>query len=151
MTTPKTNTKAVVQPYLTFAGRCEEAIEFYRKALGAEVEMIMRFKDSPEKCDSDKVPPGYDEKVMHSSFRIGDSVIMATDCDFEGSKGFQGFSLSYSAPDEATINRAFAALAEGGKVQMPLSKTFFSPLFGVVFDRFGISWMVLVTPPQPCN
>jgi len=147
--TTKNSNQGIVQPYLNFDGRCEEALEFYRKTLGAEIDMILRFKDSPEPCDPSMVPPGSENKVMHSSFRIGSSVIMASDCQCQGGKEkFGGFSLSYSVPDEATVDRVFAALSEGGQVQMPPGKTFFSAKFGVVADRYGISWMVLVTPPQ---
>lgn len=149
MTTAKTNTKGIVQPYLSFDGRCEEALEFYRKTLGAEIDMLLRFKDNPEPCDPAMVAPGSENKVMHASFRIGESTLMASDCRCQGGKEkFEGFSLSYSVSDEAEVERAFAALSEGGKVEMPLAKTFFSPRFGVVADRFGLSWMVLVTPPQ---
>lgn len=133
-----------LQPYLFFEGRCEEAVEFYRQALGAEVEMLMRFKDSPESPPPGSVPPGSEDKVMHMSFRIGDTTVMASDGRCAGDPGFKGFSLSLSVPDEATADRLFAALAEGGQVQMPLGKTFFSPRFGVVADRFGVSWMVIV-------
>lgn len=146
--TTKNTSKGIVQPYLSFDGRCEEALEFYRKTLGAEIDMLLRFKDSPEPCDPSKVPPGSENKIMHSSFRIGESVLMATDCGCQNTSKFQGFSLSYSVPDEATVDKVFAALSEGGQAQMPLAKTFFSPRFGVVADRFGVSWMVLVTPQQ---
>jgi len=130
-----------VQPYLNFDGRCEEALEFYRRALGAEVTMMMRFKDSPEKGG---IPPGAENKIMHSSFRIGDSTLNASDSHCKGNTNFQGISLSLMPPNEAAANRAFAALADGGQVQMPLSKTFFSPSFGMVVDRFGVSWMIYV-------
>lgn len=137
-----TSTK-FVQPYLFFGGRCEEAVEFYRKALGAEVEMLMRYKESPEPPPPGMVPPGFEDKVMHASFRIGDSTIMASDgCD--ETKGFEGFSLSLSLKTEAEVDRAFAALADGGEVRMPLGKTFWSPRFGMLVDRFGIGWMVSV-------
>ena len=134
-----------VQPYLFFDGRCEEAVEFYRSALGAEVTMLMRFKDSPEPREQDcTVPPGAGDKVMHTSFRIGDTTVLASDGRCQGRPSFQGFSLSLTAPDEA--ERLFASLADGGEVQMPLSKTFFSPRFGMVADRFGVSWMIYVAP-----
>jgi PhnB protein len=137
-----------IQPYLFFNGRCEEAIDFYKKALGAEVTMLMRFKDSPEPPPPGAVPPGHETKVMHASFRIGDSEIMASDgCSDGTAPAFQGFSLSLPARDEAEADRFFAALSEGGKVEMPLGKTFFSPRFGMVADRFGVNWMVIV--PQP--
>jgi PhnB protein len=135
-----------VQPYLFFDGRCEEAIEFYRQALGAEVTMLMRFKDSPEPPRPGMVPPGCENKVMHSSLRIGATTVMASDGRCVGQPSFQGFSLSLSAASESEAERLFAALAEGGQVQMPLARTFFSPRFGMVADRFGISWMIIVGP-----
>ena len=134
-----------VQPYLFFDGRCEEALEFYKKALGAEVEMLMRFKESPE---PEACPAGAGEKVMHSSFKIGDTTVMASDGHCTGKPAFQGFALSVNARDGAHAERLFAALSEGGQVQMPLAKTFFSPSFGMVADRFGVSWMVIVLPQQ---
>jgi PhnB protein len=133
----------IVQPYLFFNGRCEEAVEFYRTALGAEVQMTMRYRESPEPPPPGMVPDGWDEKIMHTSFKIGDSVIMASDGPSEGS-GFQGFSLSLAVPDEAAARRAFDALAKGGKVEMPLGKTFWSPCFGMLTDRFGLGWMISV-------
>ena len=129
-----------VQPYLFFDGRAEEALEFYRAKLGAEVLMLMRFKESPEPMPGN-APPG--DKVMHSSFRIGDTTVMASDGNCTGRPAFQGFSLTISAPDEASAKRFFDALADGGQVQMPLGKTFFAPAFGMVADRFGVSWMVI--------
>jgi PhnB protein len=135
-----------IQPYLNFDGRCEEAIEFYRRALGAEVETLMRFKDSPEPPGVGMVPPGAGDKVMHASFRIGDATLLASDCHCGGRPSFQGFSLSLTLPNAAEAERRFAALAEGGQVQMPLSKTFFAARFGVVADRFGVPWMIYVAP-----
>ena len=133
-----------VQPYLFFDGRCDEAIEFYRSALGAEVTGLMRFKDSPEPPQPGMVPPGAENKLMHASFRIGDTTVMASDGRCLGRPNFQGFSLSLTAPDDAEAERLFASLAEGGQVQMPLNKTFFSSRFGMVADRFGMSWMIIV-------
>jgi PhnB protein len=135
-----------VQPYLFFDGRCEEAVEFYKTKLGAKVEMLMRFKDSPEPAQPGMVPPGSENKVMHSCLRIGDTAVMASDGRCMGKPSFQGFSLSITAPNEAEAERLFAALGDGGQVQMPLTKTFFSPRFGMVADRFGVSWMVIVAP-----
>ena len=132
-----------IQPYLTFEGRCEEALEFYKKALGAEVTALVRFKDSP---DPGMCAPGAGDKVMHSAFRIGDSTVMASDGRCVGNPAFQGFALSINARNGAEAERLFAALAEGGQVQMPLGKTFFSPCFGMVADRFGVAWMVIVLP-----
>ena len=133
-----------VEPYLFFDGRCEEAIEFYKKTLGAEVLMMMRFKESPEPPPPDMLPPGSESKIMHSCIRIGDANIMASDGRCAGQASFQGFSLSLTAANEADARRKFAALAEGGQVQMPLDKTFWSPLFGMVADRFGVGWMISV-------
>ncbi|HWP12634.1 MAG TPA: VOC family protein [Ramlibacter sp.] len=135
-----------VEPYLFFNGRCEEALEFYRRALGAEVGMLMRMKDSPEPHPPGMCPPGSENNVMHTSFRIGETQLMASD-GMPGSKpDFKGFSLSIEAPDEARARQWFNALADGGQVQMPLGKTFYSPCFGMVADRFGVSWMVIVQP-----
>jgi PhnB protein len=132
-----------LQPYLFFDGRCEEALDFYRKALGAEVTMLMRFKDSPEPPKPGMVPPGSENKIMHSSFRVGNNTVMASDGRCMGQPAFQGFSLSLIVADEAEVERLFAALGEGGQIQMPLAQTFFAKRFGVVADRFGVSWMIL--------
>jgi PhnB protein len=133
-----------VQPYLFFDGRCEEALEFYRKALGAEVATLMRFKDSPEPAQPGMCPPGSENKVMHASFRIGDTTVMASDGQCTGQPSFKGFALALAASSDAQAEKLFAALADGGQVQMPLTKTFFSSRFGMVGDRFGVSWMVIV-------
>ena len=133
-----------VQPYLFFDGRCEEAIEFYRGAVGAEVTMLMRIKDSPEPQNHGTVPPGSENKVLHASLRIGNSVVSVSDGHCLGKPIFQGFGLSLTVRDEAEAGRRFAALSDGGQVQMPLAKTFFSPAFGMVADRFGVMWMVYV-------
>jgi PhnB protein len=135
-----------VQPYLFFDGRCEEAIDFYRAKLGAEVTMLMRFKDSPEPHQPGMIPPGAENKVMHANFRIGDTAVLASDGRCLGKPNFQGFALSLTAPTDADAERLFAALGEGGQVQMPLAKTFFSSRFGMVADRFGVLWMVYVAP-----
>jgi len=140
---------SVVQPYLTFGGRCEEALEYYGSAIGAQVQMVVRFRESPEPTPPGMLPPGFEDKVMHSSFRIGDSVIMASDGCASGTT-YSGFSLSLTVPTEAEADRAFTALADGGQVTMPLNRTFWSPRFGMCVDRFGISWMVMV-PAQPCE
>lgn len=136
-----------VQPYLFFDGRCEEAIEFYRRALGAEVEFLMRNKDSPEPPPPGMIPPGSENKVMHASLKIGDSIVMASDGHCAGNPRFDGFSLSFTVPTEADAERVFAALADGGKVTMPLAKTFWSPRFGMLTDRFGVGWMINVVAP----
>ena len=134
-----------VQPYLFFDGRAEEAAEFYRRALGAEVTMLMRFKESP---DPGSCAPGSEEKVMHMSLRIGKTMVLASDGHCTGKPNFQGFSLSLTVANEAEADRAFKALGDGGQVQVPLTKTFFSPRFGMVADRFGVGWMVIVQPPR---
>ena len=136
--------KTLVQPYLTFSGRCDEAIEFYKTAVGAQVEMLMRFDEAPEQPPAGMLAAGFEKKVMHSAFRIGESLVMASDgCGpAEGPKSFQGFTLSLTVADEAEAQRVFAALLEGGEVQMPLGKTFWSPCFGMVTDKFGLAWMV---------
>ena len=130
-----------VQPYLMFDGRCDEAIDFYKKAIGAEVEMLMRWKDSPDKS---MCSPGNEDKVMHSQFKVGDTTIMASDGRNTGNPDFKGFALTINAKDEAEADRLFNGLADGGQVQMPMAKTFFSPHFGMVADKFGVGWMVLV-------
>ena len=132
--------------YLFFDGRCEAAVEFYKKALGAEVLMFMRFKECPEPHPPGMVPPGAENNVMHVSLRIGDTTLMASDGCNTGGPNFQGFSLSLAVANEAEAERKFAALGEGGQVQMPLARTFWSPRFGMVKDRFGVAWMVTVAP-----
>jgi PhnB protein len=133
-----------IQPYLNFNGRCQEAIDFYKRALGAEVQMLMHFKDCPEPQQSAMISPESKDKVMHAALKIGDTTVFASDGRCTGTASFQGISLSLSAKNEAEAQRLFGGLADGGQVQMPLAKTFFSPSFGMVADRFGVSWMVLV-------
>jgi PhnB protein len=131
-----------VQPYVNFNGRCQEAIDFYKRALGAEVQMVMHFKDCPEPQPG-MVTPENKDKVMHAAFKVGDSMILASDGRCTGSPAFQGISLTLNAKNEGEANRLFGALADGGQVQMPLAKTFFSPSFGMLADRFGVNWMVV--------
>lgn len=132
-----------VQPYLFFDGRCEEALEFYRRALGAEVTALMRSKDSP---DPAMALPGGEDKIIHAMLRVGETTLLASDGRCQGRPSFEGFALSITAPSEAEAKRLFSALSDGGQVQMPLTKTFFSPSFGMVADRFGVSWMLYVVP-----
>ena len=140
---------ATITPYLFFGGRCDEAIEFYGKALGAEVEMLMRFNESPDPVPPGMLQPGFEKKVMHASLRILGIPLMASDgCGGDSSK-FDGFRLALSLANEKDAKRAFDALADGGSVQMPLAKTFWSPCYGMVTDRFGLGWMVMV--PGPAN
>lgn len=137
-----------IQPYLSFEGRCEEAIAFYRSALGAEVVMLMRFKDSP---DQSMVCAGSEDKVMHAAMRIGETTVMATDGRCSGNPTFAGISMSLTVADDAEADRAFAALADGGQVTMPLSKTFFASKFGMAADRFGVNWMVIAGAEEHPN
>ncbi len=131
----------LVQPYLNFDGRCEEALEFYKKAIGAKVGMLMRFNDAPDKS---MFTPGSENKVMHSQVQLGDSTVLMSDGRCTGKANFHGVALSISAKTEAEAETIFNGLAEGGQVQMPLGKTFFSPRFGMLADKFGVGWMVLV-------
>jgi PhnB protein len=130
-----------LQPYLFFEGRCDEAIEFYKKSLGAKVDMLMRFKEAP---DQSMISPGSADKVMHAAVHIGDSQVLMSDGHCQGSANFAGFSLAVSAATNADAERMFNALADGGQVRMPLAETFFATRFGMVADKFGIGWMILV-------
>lgn len=132
-----------IQSYLFFDGRCQEAIDFYRQALGAEVQMLMHFKDCPQPTT---IPPGSDDKVMHAALKIGDTTMLVSDGRCAGKPSFQGFALALNATDEAQARRIFDALSQGGQVQMPLASTFFAASFGMVADRFGVSWMVIQSP-----
>ncbi len=135
-----------LQPYLFFNGRCEEAIAFYRRALGAEVVLLMRHKESPEPPPPGTLPPDSGDKIMHANLRIGGTTVLVSDGRCQGRPKFEGFALSLTVPTAADAERRFAALAEGGRIEMPLTKTFFSRRFGMVADRFGVSWMVYVAP-----
>ena len=139
-------TTSQIHPYLFFDGRTEEAIEFYTAALGAKLAMLMRFDEAPDAPPPGMLPEGWEKKVMHSAFHIGESMVMASDgCGGDGGEGnCGGFALSVTLPDEAAALGAFAALSEGGTVTMPIGKTFWSPCFGMVQDRFGVKWMVTV-------
>ena len=134
----------LVQSYLFFEGHCDEAIAFYQRALDAEVMMLLRFKDHPDPAQLGTRPPGTAEKVMHASLRIGDTAVMVSDGRNQGKPDFQGFAQSLTVATEAEAEQRFAALADGGQVTMPLAKTFFSPRFGMVADRFGVTWIVMV-------
>lgn len=135
-----------VQSYLFFEGRCEEALAFYGRVLGAETVELMRYKDAPEPCPEGAIPPGSDDKVMHAAFRVGDSLLMASDGSCSGKPSFSGIGQTLTVEDEAQADRVFAGLQDGGTVVMPLGRTFFSPRFGMVTDRFGVMWMVIVQP-----
>lgn len=140
--------ESLIQPYLFFGGRCEEALEFYKASIGAQVDMVMRFSDSPEPPPPGQLAPGFENKVMHASFRVGGSTVMASDGCEEGA-GFSGFSLSLSLSTADAARSVFEALSAGGEVTMPLAETFWSPCFGMLKDRFGIGWMVTVPAPSP--
>jgi PhnB protein len=144
MSTEK-NGAGMVQPYLFFDGRCQEAIDFYKQSVGAQVEMLMHFKDSPQPPQPG-CPPVPGDKVMHASIRIGNSMVLASDGQCQGKPNFQGFSLSLTVANEADASKYFSALSAGGRVEVPLTKTFFSPSFGIVADKFGVGWMVYVAP-----
>lgn len=131
-----------VQAYITFGGRCEEALEFYKKSIGAEVTSLMRWKESQDK--DMKSPPGYEEKIMNAAFRIGDTELMADDGMGEKTAEFKGMTLAIEVADDAEAKRVFTALNEGGKVTMPLAKTFWTSSFGMLTDKFGVPWMVNV-------
>lgn len=139
-TTPSSS-EAAVHVYLFFGGRCEEAIAFYSKAIGARLDMLMRFDESPDPVPPEMVPPGFDKKIMHASLYIGDTLVMASD-GCETTTRPSGFSLSLSMPNEREVDRAFAALSEGGSITMPLGRTFWSSRFGMLTDKFGVGWMV---------
>ncbi|MFL9825058.1 VOC family protein [Rhodoplanes sp. SY1] len=135
-----------VQPYLFFDGRCDEAIAYYKAVLGAESTFLMRFKDAPDQPPPGVLPADWADKVMHSELRIGETVVMVSDGRCAGQPDFQGISLSLTVDGDAEADRLFAAFADGGTVQMPIGKTFFASRFGMVADRFGVSWMI-ITPP----
>ncbi len=129
-----------VEPYLNFDGRCEEALEFYKKALGAKVDMLMRFKDAP---DQSMITPGNADKDMHTRIHIGNTTVLMSDGRCTGKTNFHGIALAISVKSEVEAEKTFAALAGGGQVQMPLGKTFFSPRFGMLADKFGVGWMIV--------
>lgn len=131
-----------VQPYLSFEGRAQEAIEFYKSALGAKVDVVMHFKDAPPEVQS-QMSPGSKDKVMHAAFHIGDTQVMASDGQCTGKANFSGISLTLNASNNGEAEKLFGALGNGGKVTMPMSETFFAHRFGIVADKFGVSWMVL--------
>ena len=140
-------TATAITPYLFFSGRCEEALDFYRDALGAKVDMIMRFNESPEPTPPGMLQPGFETKIMHASFHVGDVLLMASDgCDDKST--LHGFKLAMAVPTEEKAHQAFNALANGGTIQMPLTKTFWSPCYGMVTDKFNVEWMVMVPGEQ---
>jgi PhnB protein len=148
VTTEREIVITAITPYLFFSGRCEEALEFYRQALGAQVEMVMRFNESPDPTPPGMLQVGFENKVMHSSFTVNGIRLMASDgCDDKST--LHGFQLALNVDTEATAHKMFNALAEGGNVQMPLTKTFWSPCFGMVADKFNVVWMVMVPGDNP--
>ena len=143
----KLESSTLVEPYLFFGGRCEEALEFYRTAIGAKIGMVMRFNESPDPIPAGMLQAGFENKVMHSNFTVGETTLMASD-GMNDKSSFSGFSLALNVPTEAEADRVFAGLSDGGKVKMPLGKTFWSPRYGMLTDRFGVDWMVMV-PGEP--
>ncbi len=136
--------KVEVQNYLFFSGRCDEALAFYKEHLSADVKFMIRFNESPEPMPEGVLQPGFENKVMHAEFSLGNVRVMASDGCNDVEK-FSGFRIALSVPTEEETRRIFNALAsEGGKVDMPLMKTFWSPLYGQVTDKFGVGWMVMI-------
>ena len=142
-----------VLPYLFFDGRCEEAADFYCSTLGAEVMMLMRMKEGPEPSGACKaqIPAGSENKIMHMTLRVGESIVHASDGRCQGNPDFKGFSLSLNASSDAEAERLFAALSEGGQVQMAMGETFYASRFGMAVDRFGVPWMVIVPLERPAT
>ena len=138
-----------IQPYLFFGGRCQEALDFYGKALNAKVEMVMRFNESPMPVPEGMLAAGFENKIMHSAFTVNGAMVMASDGCRPEDGGFHGFSLVYAVDSEDEARRAFAALSEGGAVTMPLAKTFWSPCYGMVKDKFDVHWQVMVPGAAP--
>jgi PhnB protein len=134
-----------VQAYLFFEGQCEEALDFYRSALGAEVSMIMRFRENPDDPEQTMFPPGAEDKIMHAAMRIGDTTVLLSDGRCSGSPAFGGIMLTLTVPTEAEAERLYQALCTGGQVRMPLRRTFFSPAFGMLADPFGVGWSIYVS------
>ena len=134
-----------VEPYVFFNGRCEEAIAFYQQALGAEVTFQMRMNEAPDPPPPGSIPPGFENKIMHANLRIGDTSLMVSDGNSDMQTSFKGFTLSLGVADAAEAERTFHALAQGGTVKMPLGKTFWSPAFGMLEDKFGVGWMVIAS------
>ena len=139
---------ATITPYLFLSGRCEEALQFYKQALGAEIGMVMRFSESPDPTPPGMLPPNFENKVMHSEFTVKGVRLMGSDGCEVGSKP-HGFKLAMTVDTEAEARKTFDALAAGGQVEMPLTPTFWSPCYGMVTDKFGIEWMVMVPGQGP--
>ena len=137
-----------VEPYLMLSGRAEDALAFYNQAIGAKTVMVMRFDESPDQNHPMPLPPDWDKKIIHCSMTVGDTLVMMSDGMSAVPKDLSGITLSLTADDEAHANKLFDALSAGGKVFMPLSKTFWSPCFGMTSDKFGVSWMVTVDSPE---
>jgi PhnB protein len=138
-----------IQPYLFFDGQAEEALTFYERALGATVEAKMRYAECPDPVPAEHLPPGGAQKLLHARLHVGDAALMMSDGVAPGAGGFRGFSLTLQYAAERDARRAFDALADGGQVLMPMDRTFFSPCYGMLVDRFGVQWMVMVCTPQP--
>ena len=136
-----------MNPYLSFNGRCEEAFNFYQQCLGGEIGAIFRYAGTPM---SGEVPADWQEKIMHGSITIGEQVLMAADVAPERYEEPKGFSLSLQIKSTAEAERIFRELSSNGRVVVPLEKTFWAALFGVLVDPFGISWLInCEEPDQP--
>jgi PhnB protein len=134
---------------LHFDGRAEEALAFYERALGAKLDAKTRYADCPDPVPPEHMPPGGLQKLIHARLRLGEAVLMMGDGAPREGGGFRGFSLTLQYSAEANARSAFGALADGGQVLMPIGPTFFSPCYGILVDRFGVQWMVMVRTPQP--
>ena len=136
-----------VQPYLSFEGRAQEALDFYKSAVGATVDVIMHFKDAPPEVQA-QMSPDSREKIMHAAFRLGDTQLFASDGRCTGKASFSGVSLTINAASNEEAEKLFGALGKGGQVTMPMSETFFAYRFGILADKFGVNWMILY-PKNP--
>jgi PhnB protein len=128
-----------INPYLLFDGQCEAAFKFYEKALGGKIEAMMPFGEQP---GSEKVPPELKKKIMHASLKVGDHQLMASDCPPGQFEPMKGMSVALHVKEPAEAERVFHALAEKGKVTMPIQETFWAHRFGMLVDQFGTPWMV---------
>jgi PhnB protein len=138
----------IVEPYLFFEGRCEEALEYYKTAIGAQVESVMRYSESPDPTPPGMLPPGSENKVMHASFKLGETLVMASDGGCSGTAKIEGFSLALTVDKAEDVDRFFNALSQGGSVQMPVGETFFAHRFGMCQDKFGVQWMIILPKPM---
>lgn len=138
-----------VQTTLNFFGRTEQALEFYCRAVDAEILFLLRFRQSP---DQSFARPGLENKIYHATFRVGSTVLMASDCGCTESPSgsvFAGFSLVLHAATREEAERFFARLCDDGHIEIPLTETCFATRYGIVVDQFGISWKIIVESAAP--